>query len=774
MGRDEGTGAFEVELTIGGMSCAACTRAVEQSLARVPAVQKVTVNLALERAFVQLKAPVAASELVAAVTNAGYTVPSETLKLAVDGLSEAPLRERMARVFAAHSGVVSHRSNLATGEVTVRYVKGLTSSARIVDDLQAAGFWIRHPLKQEPPSERDEARHRWLMSLAGTVPLWVVMVSHALHHPVGWLSPRWVPLVLGSWVQWGPGLPFVMRAYNGIKHGSFSMDVLVAVATLSAWMMSVYGFWAHGPLYFDMAATVITLVLWGKYWEASAKRRTSEALRALAGLTPQMAWRVGDNDTLERVPLLALNRGDVVVVRPGDPIPVDGVVVAGHAAVDESMLTGEAQVRVKAPGETVHAGTVHRGRAVVRVRADQVGADTLVAQMIEAVEQAQADKAPLERMADRLAARFVPFVMALSVATWAATGNWVRAVAVLVAACPCALGLATPTAILVGTGLAARRGILFRRGEALEQASRVNVLVLDKTGTLTRGEPEVIAVHAFGSYDRATVCALAASLEQYSNHPMGRAFRLLTDQRLSVDDVYEEIGEGLVGEWEAKPVALGNWRLMERLAVAPLSELPARGQSIWLAVEGQIVAQFDMTDGVRPRAKATVEQLKRSGYRVMMATGDHRDQAQRVADAVGITEVYAELTPDAKAEVVRSLIRQGFTVAMVGDGINDALALATAQVGIQVARDHNLATEVADIVLLRSDVEAIGDALWVSRRTVRKIYQNFGWALIYNGILLPLAVIGAVHPGLAGGAMAFSSGAVVTNSLLLGKETRRV
>ncbi|MCY0878849.1 MAG: heavy metal translocating P-type ATPase [Firmicutes bacterium] len=775
MAASQGPEVRQVEVGITGMSCTACARTVEQHLARLSQVEGVRVNYALERAFLTVQAPVSARELEAAIANAGYGVAGETLRFRVEGLDEAPLRDRLAKILASHPALLSYRWDVARGVLTVRLLPGLASPDAVLEDLQASGLWISPLASEGAEREDDEARQRWLLALAGTVPLWVAAVTRWLHHPVGVLDSRSLALLLASGVQWGPGLPFFLRAVNGVRHRTLSMDVLVALATLSAWVVSLWGYWIHGAVYFGMSATVVTLVLWGKTWEARAKQRTTAVLRALEDVAPRMAWRCAGDKGWESVPCDRLGVGDVVMVRPGDYIPVDGVVQAGRTGVDESMLTGEARLCLKAPGDRVYAGTRHCGSEAVQIVASQVGPDTLRAHMMEAVEKAQAAKAPLERLADRLASRFVPFVLALAGVTWLGTGHWLRAVAVLVAACPCALGLATPTAVLVGTGTAARRGILFRHGEALERASRVNAVVLDKTGTLTRGEPRLTSVHCFGGYDKETAVALAASLERDSQHPLAQAFRRATEHRLLVEDVFEDIGAGLVGVWRGERVLLGSLRHLARfgLAVPRDAGREARGHQVWLAVGNAVVAQFALADAVRPRARATVQTLKRWGYRVVMATGDRAEEARRIADAVGIEEVCADVTPEQKAELVKSLQAEGHQVAMVGDGVNDALALATAAVGIAVVRGDNEAVAAADIILLRADVEALLEALVLARRTVRKISQNFAWALVYNGVLLPLAVLGVVHPSVSGGAMAMSSGAVVTNSLTLAKAIPR-
>lgn len=776
-----------VQLEIGGMTCAACAQTVERTLGRIGGVQNVSVNLASEKAYITYDPNrTRPEEFGPPLEKVGYHLRTEEVRLHVVGLDELVIRQRLEHLLSSLPGVLHVRINGANGTVVLDAMRGITDPAELLSGIVKAGFSAvrERPGMSAKQRETRGALVRLTASLALTIPLWMLMMGRMTMGSTasdGGNTVIIVEMLLGTLVQWGPGYGFATRAWANVRRFTANMDVLVAMATLAAWVMSLYGVWSKGPVYFNMSATVISIVLLGKYLESRARTRTTEAIQQLAELTPRTTRRVTPVGKIEVIPLGDLTVGDVALVRPGDRIPVDGVLLDAPAIVDESLLTGEVMPVRKLPGAHLSQGTLLRGTKPIRVKAARVGKDTELAQVVRIVERAQADKPSVQNLADRIASVFVPIVMVLSFITLWVTGDWMRAVAVLVAACPCALGLATPTAIAVGTGIGARRGILFRHGESLERANRVDTILLDKTGTLTLGHPEVIDVTVSGPYDQATLEALAAGLETGSGHPLADAFmRLASGRTAPMEDVYEEPGCGVVGTWQGHSVLLGNERLLRDYDVALPSalidqiRLIARtgATPIVMAVGDTVAALFTVADPVRPDAAAEVAELKVRGYRVVMVTGDHPDTAEATAAQLGIGEVRSNCSPEVKAQVAAEFEANGRHVAMVGDGLNDAPALARAYLGIAVASGRDIASDVADITLLRSDVRAIGEALRVSRRTMAKIRQNYGWALIYNAVMIPLAAAGIVSPIVAGSAMAFSSVAVVTNSISLHTEFR--
>jgi len=714
-----------VDLAIRGMSCASCVGRVEKALARVPGVAAVAVNLATERARIETHGRVLLEALAQAVTAAGYEV--------------APTAQPAARAEPGGDGLPQ---------------------------------W-------------------WPVALAAvlTAPLALQMLAAFFGND--WSLPPLVQLALATPVQFWLGGRFYRAGWKALRARSGNMDLLVALGTSAAYGLSVYLMFArpgHGMhLYFEASAIIITLVLLGKWFEARAKRQTTEAIRALQALRPDVA-RVRRDGVEREVPLESVRVGDVVVVRPGERIPVDGEVREGASNVDESLITGESLPVAKAEGDRVTGGAINaEGLIVVETRA--VGAETTLARIIRLVEDAQAAKAPIQKLVDKVSAVFVPVVLAIALVTLAAwgfaTGNWeqalLSAVAVLVIACPCALGLATPTAMMAGTGIAARHGILVKDAEALEIAHRVNCVAFDKTGTLTEGRPSLAALEpAAGSTEE--LLRLAASLQRSSEHPLARAVmneaaarRIDSPAALAVRALP---GRGVQGELDGATLYLGSRRLMRELDVQPadLDAAAARHESegrtvSWLAREANgeraLLGLLAFGDTAKASARRAVERLHAQGVRTVMMTGDNRGSAHAVASALGIDEVLAEVLPQDKAEAVAGLKRAGGVVAMVGDGINDAPALAAADVGIAMSTGTDVAMHAAGVTLMRGDPLLVADALDISRRTYRKIRQNLFWAFVYNVVGIPLAALGFLNPVIAGAAMALSSVSVVSNALLL-------
>ncbi len=715
-----------VELALGGMTCAACAARIEKQLNKLPGVEA-AVNFAAERAHVRY-APgeVDVGRLITTIVKTGFTADVSTADTRAD---------EKAKKFALY---------------------------------------------------RDEVRRFWI-SAALTLPLVAQMAFMFGPNAHDDVIPRWWQLLLATPVQFWIGWRFYVGGFNAIRGGAGNMDVLVALGTSMAWAYSVFVTVAdlhHQHVYFEASATVITLVLLGKILEARAKAKTSAAIEALARLQPQTARierRSGESVELVDVPVATLIPGDVFVVRAGEAVPVDGEVIDGASSANESMLTGESLPVTKAGGDKVYAATIN-GDGLLRCRATGVGSHTLLAGIIRLVEEAQGSKAPVQRLADKVAAIFVPVVVAIAlltfVAWWALAGDFtqalVNAVAVLVIACPCALGLATPTAIMVGTGQGAKAGVLIRNAVALELAEKLKVLVVDKTGTLTEGRPVVTDVVAPGGGDAGTLLTLAASLEQGSTHPLAAAvvakaraegLALATPQ-----NVVTSPGQGMAGDVDGRRVLAGSvaWIREQGGFAAEAEAIATSGCSVVAVMaDGALIGLIGIADPLRGTSRAAVARLNRLGVEVVMLTGDNAGTAQAVAREAGIVRFDAEVLPGDKAAAVAKLKLDGTLVGMAGDGINDAPALAAADVSFAMAAGSDVAMQAADVTLMRDDLNGVADAISLSRATLAKIRQNLFFAFIYNVLGIPLAALGMLNPVIAGAAMAMSSVSVVSNSLLL-------
>ena len=726
---DSPTGTCDtVELALGGMTCAACAARIEKQLNKLPGVEA-AVNFAAERAHVRY-APgdVDVERLIATVVKTGFTADVST------------------------------------------------ADTRAEEKAQKLAIY------------RDELRRFWI-SAALTLPLVAQMAF--MFGAAGDMNshddvlPRWLQLLLATPVQFWIGWRFYVGGFNTIRGGAGNMDVLVALGTSMAWAYSlVVTVWnLHlQHVYFEASATVITLVLLGKILEARAKAKTSAAIEALAKLQPQTA-RIERDGLLVDVPVATLIPGDVFVVRSGEAMPVDGEVIDGTSSANESMLTGESLPVTKAAGDRVFAATIN-GDGLLRCRAKGVGSHTLLAGIIRLVEEAQGSKAPVQRLADKVAAIFVPVVVAIAlltfVAWWALAGDFtqalVNAVAVLVIACPCALGLATPTAIMVGTGQGAKAGVLIRNAVALELAEKLKVLVVDKTGTLTEGRPVVTDVipAKVGAGDTAVLLQLAASLEQGSTHPLAAAIvaRAKSDglALATPQNVVTTAGWGLQGEVDGRRLQLGSvtWMKEKGWSAPAADALAQAGRSVVAVVaDDALLGCIGIADPLRPTSRAAVARLNRLGIEVVMLTGDNAGTARAVAQEAGITHFEAEVLPGDKAAAVNKLRTQGRLVGMARDGINDAPALAAADVSFAMAAGSDVAMQAADVTLMRDDLGSVADAISLSRATLAKIRQNLFFAFIYNVLGIPLAALGMLNPVIAGAAMAASSVSVVSNSLLL-------
>jgi len=782
-----------------GMTCASCAGRVERALRAVPGVTRAEVNAATDLADVH-GAALNAAALAAAVSEAGYAVDTQALTLEISGMTCASCVGRVERALRTVAGVTDASVNLATerARVTAIGTDPESLTAQLIAAVEAAGYGAKRPSAPTSDDTPTPAAPRWsretvhvTIALLLTLPMIVPMLL--LPFDVHAMVPDWVQWALATPVQFWLGARFYRAAWSALKARTGNMDLLVALGTSAAYGLSVYHLLqpaphhGHRPLYFEAAAVVIALILLGKWLESRAKRQTTEAIRALQALRPSRA-RVRRDGVEVDVPVGDVRVNDVVVVRPGERFPVDGEVIEGMTHADESLITGESLPVAKQMGDRVTGGAVN-GEGLIAVRTVAVGAEGALARIVRLVEDAQAAKAPIQRLVDRVSAIFVPVVIVFALLTFLAwgliDGDWnaavLNAVAVLVIACPCALGLATPTAVMAGTGVAARAGILIKDAEALEHAQRVRTVAFDKTGTLTEGRPVLETTRAIDG-DEIALLAQAAALQAGSEHPLAKA--VLSAQAdaprattLQARDVRAVPGRGLRGIVAGRSLLLGSERMMREAGIdtgplaARANALAESGGTVsWLAEEradgGALIGLLGFRDRPRASAADAIAQLRGRGIRTVMISGDNLGAAEAVAAMVGIDEVRANVLPEQKADAVRALAQDG-PVAMVGDGINDAPALAAADVGIAMGSGTDVAMHAAAITLMRSDPTLVAAALDISRRTVRKIRQNLFWAFAYNIVGIPLAAFGLLDPVVAGAAMAFSSVSVVANTLLL-------
>ena len=777
-------------LPIAGMTCASCAGRVERALSKVIGASAVSVNLATEQARVQAPSD-SLPALMDAVQQAGYSVPQQTLELSIDGMTCASCVGRVERALAKVPGVKSVSVNLANERAHLELLGQIdpqTLIAAVTKAGYSASVWeVEHP--QTDDQQQRLHRERWALIMA--IVLATPLVLPMLLQPFGvhWMLPAWVQFALATPVQFIFGARFYVAAWKAVRAGAGNMDLLVALGTSAGYGLSLYE-WATAAgrmphLYFEASAVVIALVLLGKYLESRAKRQTASAIRALEALRPERAIQVIDGREQD-VAISALRLNDLVMVKPGERFPVDGEVVEGQSHADEALISGESLPVPKQPGDKVTGGAINgEGRLLVRTLA--LGAETVLARIIRLVEDAQAAKAPIQKLVDKVSQVFVPTVLLIALATL--IGWWlygapmetalINAVAVLVIACPCALGLATPTAIMAGTGVAARHGILIKDAEALERAHEVSAVVFDKTGTLTSGTPRIAHLSAI-NHDEAALLQMAGALQRGSEHPLAKAvLDACAERGLTVADVSDSqslTGRGIAGTLDGRRLALGNRRLLEEsgLSAGEWADSAAawetEGRTLsWLieqSPELRVLGLFAFGDTLKPGALQAVQQLNARHISSHLLTGDNRGSAKVVAEALGITDVHAEVLPADKAATVADLKKTG-VVAMVGDGINDAPALAAADIGIAMGGGTDVAMHAAGITLMRGDPRLVPAALEISRKTYAKIRQNLFWAFVYNLIGIPLAAFGFLNPVLAGAAMALSSVSVVSNALLL-------
>ena len=793
-------------LMIGGMSCATCALRIEKGLKGLPGVHRANVNLATEKATVDFEpGALKDSQLEKIVRDLGYTASVEkpqgggTAELRLTGMSCASCAARIEKTLRGMAGVTEASVNFASEKARVSFLPGKTGVREMVRAVEAIGYGAE-PVEEAAPDRERELREREVRSLRARViasallsfPLLAAMFASMLKiNALGFLHLPLVQLALATPVQFVIGYRFYKNAFHSLRAGSPGMDVLVALGTSAAYFFSLYnGFlkpMTHGEmphLYFEASAIIITLVLLGKMLEAVAKGRTSEAIKRLIGLQPKTARVTRDGREVD-IPIAEVQVGDVVSVRPGEKIPADGELVEGSSAVDESMITGESIPVEKNAGDAVIGATINKLGAF-RFRATKVGKDTVLSQIIRVVEEAQGSKAPIQRLVDKVAGIFIPSVLGVAALTfliWLVVfGNLpmglISAVAVLVIACPCAMGLATPTAIMVGTGKGAENGILIRSGESLERAYKLQAIVLDKTGTITRGKPALTEIVPVNGMSRGELLRLAGIVEKKSEHPLGAAVYEAAREELGEledPDGFEALpGKGVKARVGDRTVLVGTRAFLRDVGIASeaveqaVQKLEGEGKTVMLlAVRDRVEGLLAVADQIKESSRRAIERLKKMGLDVYMITGDNRRTAQAIAAQVGIEHVMAEVLPEKKAEAVRELKAAGKVVAMVGDGINDAPALVTADIGIAMGTGTDVAIESADITLMSGDLMSVPAAIQLSQKTMRKIRQNLFWAFFYNTVGIPFAALGMLNPIIAGAAMAFSSVSVVSNSLSL-------
>ncbi|KOY17742.1 ATPase P [Paenibacillus xylanivorans] len=801
------------------MTCAACSTRIEKGLSRMEGVNQANVNLAIEQATVSYDPKTTnINALRDKVEALGYGTVTESVDLDITGMTCAACSARIEKGLSRLPGVSRANVNLALEKGHVEYVAGALKASDITAKIKQLGYGAELQQTQEETTsvrerELQRKKWKWMISALLSLPLLWAMVGHFSFTSWIWVPDLfmnpWFQLVLATPVQFVIGWQFYVGAYKALRNGSANMDVLVALGTSAAFFYSLYltltsgnaasTMMDHGgagmtttamptvELYYETSAILITLILLGKWFEAVAKGRSSQAIKSLIELAPREARVIRDGQEVV-VPSAYVAVGDLVLVKPGDSIPVDGVVEEGQSSVDESMLSGESLPVDKKPGDTVTGATLNKN-GVLRLRATRVGSDTALSQIIKVVEQAQGSKAPIQRIADVISGIFVPIVVGIAVVTFliwylfASPGDFAgaleKAIAVLVIACPCALGLATPTSIMAGSGRAAEYGVLFKGGEHLESAQQIQTVVLDKTGTVTQGKPVLTDVVTAPNWTEADLLQRVGAAEQSSEHPLAEA--IVEGIRgkgleLTQPEQFENIpGYGVRARVQGQDILVGTRRLLTDAKVnvseetmQQMNNLEEQGRTAMLiAVDGQWAGIVAVADTIKETSREAIQRLQGMGIDVIMITGDNERTARAVAEQAGIYKVLAEVLPEGKAAEVKKLQESGLKVAMVGDGINDAPALATADIGMAIGTGTDVAMEAADITLMRGDLNSIADAIEMSRRTMGNIKQNLFWALGYNVIGIPIAAVGFLAPWLAGAAMAFSSVSVVLNSLRL-------
>ena len=801
----------KIKIGVTGMTCAACSTSVERSLNKRDGVENAVVSLATNEAVVTFDPNlVDESTLIDAIESIGYGVRLEKVELVVIGMTCASCAMNVENALKKVDGVISAAANLATRKATVEFNPALVNVSLLEKAIRGVGYEIEKSIEEDALSqrrriEREERLHyrnRLIVGAIFTTPLMIFMfIDMGIDTFMELDSVRYSSLVLATIVYLYVGWPFFKSAFKAITHFTTNMDVLVSLGSSAAFIYSVVSLIIGGPLYFESAAFILTALVVGKYLEAIAKGRTSDSIANLLGLQPKTARVIRDEAELD-IPISDVIVDDIVIVRPGEKIPVDGTIIEGITAVDESMLTGESLLVDKKKGDLVIGATINKN-GFIKFRAEKVGSDTVLSQIIKSVEDAQGSKAPVQRLADRVSAYFVPIVIILAIATltiWLILGgvfgftpirealtsqNWythaiLNTVALLVIACPCALGLATPTGIMVGSGKGAELGILFKNAESLEKTLDIDTILFDKTGTLTKGVPEVTDIIPLQSeLSEEDMLYFSGSAEKGSEHSLGESIvRAASMRNISLDDPDEFNaipGKGIVATVKDEKVILGNKSLIKTQKISLIDNLDEKMSSLQndgktvmiLAKNDEILGLIAVADVIKDSSIEAVRILKSLGKEVIMVTGDNKRTADAIAKQAGIDRVYAEVLPEDKAKLVREIQQENRKVGMVGDGINDAPALAQAEIGFAVASGTDVSIETANVTLMRSDLTQVVDAIELSGETLKIIKQNLLWAFFFNIIAIPVAASGLLVPMIAAAAMAFSSVFVVTNSLRL-------
>jgi P-type Cu+ transporter len=799
-----GNSIKEANFQIIGMTCAACATRIEKGIKKMEGVQEANVNLALEKSTIKYDSElVSEQDFQKKIQDLGYDVVKEKVEFDISGMTCAACANKIEKKLNKLDGVGKAAVNFALETVLVEYNPNQVSVPEMKEAIKKLGYTLEQ--KKENAGEQVDHRQKeiekqqgkFLFSAILSFPLLWAMVSHFEFTQFIWLPDMfmnpWVQLALATPVQFVVGKQFYVGAYKALRNKSANMDVLVALGTSAAYFYSLYltiisiGSDAHMvELYYETSAVLITLILLGKLFEAKAKGRSSEAIKKLMGLQAKNATVVRNGQEMI-IPIEEVLQDDIVFVKPGEKVPVDGEIVEGQSAVDESMLTGESIPVDKTIGESVIGSTINKN-GFLKIKATKVGKDTALAQIIKVVEEAQGSKAPIQRLADVISGIFVPIVVGIAIITFLVwffyinPGEFADAlekfIAVLVIACPCALGLATPTSIMAGSGRAAEFGILFKGGEHLETTHRLDTIILDKTGTVTNGKPSLTDVILAKGIDENEFLTLVGTAEKNSEHPLAEAIVEGIKEKginLGSSDTFEAIpGFGIQSTVIGKQLLIGTRRLMAKYSVniqeilTQMENLEKQGKTAMLvAIDGHYAGIVAVADTIKDTSKEAIARLHNLGLEVVMITGDNTQTAQAIANQVGIKKIIAEVLPEGKAEEVKKLQREGKKVAMVGDGINDAPALATADIGMAIGTGTDVAMEAADITLIRGDLKSIADAIFMSKKTIVNIKQNLFWALAYNCIGIPIAAAGFLAPWLAGAAMAFSSVSVVLNALRL-------
>ncbi|EEM94673.1 Copper-exporting P-type ATPase A [Bacillus thuringiensis IBL 200] len=786
------------------MTCAACANRIEKGLKRVEGVHEANVNFALEKTKIMYDpTKTNPQQFKEKVESLGYGIVSDKAEFTVSGMTCAACANRVEKRLNKLDGVNKATVNFALESATVDFNPDEVN----VNEMKSAITKLGYKLEVKPDDQDASTDHRlqeierqkkkFIISFILSFPLLWAMVSHFsftsfIYLPDMLMNP-WVQLALATPVQFIIGGQFYVGAYKALRNKSANMDVLVALGTSAAYFYSVYlsiqsiGSSEHmTDLYFETSAVLITLIILGKLFEAKAKGRSSEAIKKLMGLQAKTATVVRDGTEI-KILIEEVVAGDIVYVKPGEKIPVDGEIVEGKSAIDESMLTGESIPVDKSIGDVVIGSTMNKN-GFLKVKATKVGRDTALAQIIKVVEEAQGSKAPIQRVADQISGIFVPVVVVIAIITFAVWmifvtpgdfgGALEKMIAVLVIACPCALGLATPTSIMAGSGRSAEYGILFKGGEHLEATHWLDTVILDKTGTVTNGKPVLTDVIVADGFNENELLRLVGAAERNSEHPLAEAIvEGIKEKKIDIpsSEMFEAIpGFGIESVVEGKQLLIGTRRLMKKFNIdieevsKSMEALEREGKTAMLiAIDKEYAGIVAVADTVKDTSKAAITRLKKMGLDVVMITGDNTQTAQAIAKQVGIDHVIAEVLPEGKAEEVKKLQGNGKKVAMVGDGINDAPALATANIGMSIGTGTDVAMEAADITLIRGDLNSIADAIFMSKMTIRNIKQNLFWALAYNALGIPIAALGFLAPWVAGAAMAFSSVSVVLNALRL-------